>query len=79
MNKIIASSGDPKQLSATVQGMLMALVPLAIALFQLAGVEVAQTDILEIVQQISAVIAAFIMAFGLVRKAKNVIVGMFKR
>ena len=71
MNKLIASSSNPEKLSASVQGMLMSLVPLAIALLQVSGIEVSQGQLVELIQQLTAVISALVMAFGLIRKFLN--------
>ncbi len=68
MNKYLASSANPKELSATVQGILFGLIPLAILLGQVYGVELTKTELVELVQAIVAIVAALVTAFGLTRK-----------
>jgi hypothetical protein len=68
MDKLLESSKNPKELSLTVQGFLMALVPLAIALFKLAEIEVTETMLVDIIQEVTAITAGIVMLVGMFRK-----------
>lgn len=68
MNKYLASSADPKQFSATIEGILIGLVPVIIFVGQLYGVEIAQTELFLLIQVITTGIASIVTAFGIVRK-----------
>jgi len=69
MNKLIASSKNPDQLSMTVTGILTAIVPILVAVFQALGIEIAEGMIFDIIQQISVVISGLLMLYGMLRKA----------
>ena len=69
MNKLIASSKNPEQLSMTVTGILTAIVPILVAVFQALGIEIAEGMIFDIIQQISVVISGLLMLYGMLRKA----------
>lgn len=71
MNPLIASSADPNKLSMTVQGVLMALVPVIIALFQVLEIEITEGQVVELIQAITAVIAGVVMILGMLRKFIN--------
>lgn len=68
---IFKSSQDPKQVSMTVQGMLMAFVPIFIAVFQILEIPVAESQIMDVIKQVSVVIAGITMIAGMVRKVAN--------
>jgi len=76
---ILKSSSDSKKLSMTVQGILMGLVPLLIAIFQSSGIEVSETVLIDMVQQITTIISALVMTYGLVRKFWNLGLETFSR
>jgi uncharacterized protein YlxP (DUF503 family) len=68
MDALIQSSNNPKEVSMTVQGMLIALVPIIVAIFQQFNISVAQTDVVTIIQQGVACVAGIMMLIGTVRK-----------
>ena len=78
MNKLLASSSDPKQLSLTVRGVLVAVVPLVAVAIRLAGGEINDGDVQAIVDNVSNAVFLFgsavsvvMMVAGLVRKVFN--------
>lgn len=78
MNKLLASSVDPKQLSLTVKGALILIVPLAAVVIKAAGGEVADYELEKIVDLITdlvffagSVVSLSAMLYGAVRKVIN--------
>jgi hypothetical protein len=71
MNSWFTSSTGSNDLSLTIKGLLLALVPLSVTVFRYYGYEVAQEEILEIANALLALVSAFAIAFGLVRKIAN--------
>jgi hypothetical protein len=78
MNKLLASSSDPKQLSLTVRGVLVAVVPLVAVVIRAAGGELDDSQVQAIIDGVSeavfllgSAVSAVMMVAGLVRKAYN--------
>lgn len=78
MNKLIASSSDPKQISLTLQGALIAIVPLVAMLIKQFGGQTEGAIINEIIKVAGDIIvavgslASLIMMFvGLIRRLAN--------
>ena len=71
MSNWFLSSTGSNDLSLTIKGLLLALVPLSVTVFKYYGVEVAQDDVLEIVNSIIAGVSALVIAYGLIRKLAN--------
>ena len=63
-----SSSDNPEKLSATIQGLAIGLIPMAIIGARFFGVELAETDLATLFEQIGIVASASITAFGLLRK-----------
>jgi len=76
---LLQSSANKNEVSLTIQGILMSLVPISLTLFQLANIEVSQTRLVEIIQQFSAIMAGIVMVYGLIRKFRNLVVETFKK
>lgn len=70
-NQWFLSSNGTGDLSLTIKGLLLALVPLSVTAFQYFGYPVAQDQIVEIITQIFAVISLVTIVVGLIRKAFN--------
>lgn len=75
MNKLLASSVDPKQLSLTVKGSLALVIPLAAILIKSLGGEVSNDQLEQIVDAlaeaaflIGSIISLCTMVLGVVRK-----------
>lgn len=78
MNKLLASSSDPKQLSLTVRGVLVAVVPLVAVVIRAAGGELDDSQVQVIIDGVSeavflfgSAVSAVMMLVGLVRKVYN--------
>jgi hypothetical protein len=65
------SSTGSGNLSLTVKGVLLALVPIIIALAGMFGLDLAEATLVDLIEAISAAIAAVIIVVGLVRKILN--------
>ncbi len=75
MNKLITSSVNPKELSLTVKGILVGVVPIAMLIIRAAGAEISQEEIQQVIVVITDVVAALgtlvssvMVAFGVIRK-----------
>lgn len=70
--KFIGSSANPENLSATVQGALIGLIPLVILLSKQKGVELSENELVNMITAIiagaTAVASLVTIVFGLVRK-----------
>ena len=73
MHQLIRSSQNPENLSLTLNGILIAFVPIVIGVFQAFNIEVSQTQIVEVVQSITAAISGIVMLIGLVRRVINIL------
>lgn len=73
VSTLLTSSGDTTQISATLQGLMLGLVPVAIQIMQARGIEVTQTQAGDIVQSFTAVLSLSVMVFGAVRKTVNLV------
>lgn len=62
------SSDGSGNLSLTVRGAIVAIVPIVVAILSSQGIQVDQNVIIDFVDSIFAVIAAAMIAFGLGRK-----------
>lgn len=66
--KYLGSSTNPEELSLTIKGVLLSLVPILVVILGSFGVSVVQTDLVEFINAIFAVVSACIIAYGLGRK-----------
>lgn len=66
--KLLGSSVDPAQLSLTIKGVLLGLIPLAIAVAKLSGVTLLEGDLVNLIEAVFAVVAGIITTVGAVRK-----------
>ena len=64
----ISSSTNPEEISLTVKGYLLSILPLLIGIFQTLDVEVAESDLLVWIQFISLAIALSVTVTGWIRK-----------
>lgn len=65
----VSSTG--KGLSTTLQGLLMANVPLLLMLARFYGVDVAETEVVEYITSLTGLVAAAVVAYGSIRKVYN--------
>lgn len=63
------SSHDPRELSITIKGFLMAWIPMIIAVGQLFNVPLTTEALTELVQSITTFISAGMIIGGIIRKA----------
>ncbi len=68
---ILQSSSDPKKLSMTVEGALIGIVPVMIAIFKLLEIDIAESEIMELIQLIGVAVSLSVAAVGAVRKVLN--------
>lgn len=68
---ILGSSQDSNKLSLTVKGILVALVPIIIAIGQSQGWSITQGDLMDIIEAITAIVAAGSVIYGVFRKFKK--------
>ena len=62
------SSANPEDFSVTIQGLLLALVPLTIQLAQTWGVPLSESDLVEVINALALAFSTALIAFGGVRK-----------
>lgn len=67
-DKWFLSSTGNGDISLTIKGILMSVIPLVITIARLKGSEVQESDLVEVVQLITAMVASMTVAYGLGRK-----------
>lgn len=75
---LIASSSNPQELSATFQGALIAIVPIVIHIMQAQGIQITETNLIDIVQQVTSIASICVMLFGAMRKLFNFVKSLVK-
>ena len=65
---ILGSSSNAEKIGLTVKGAAIALIPIVIAVLQAVGIDVLKTELINLVEAISAAVAAIIVVIGLARK-----------
>lgn len=68
MGKLLSSSADSQKLSLTVKGALVTLPAVLIALFQALNIGITETEVMDLIKNINAVIGIAIAIIGSVRK-----------
>lgn len=71
MNKLIQSSGNPANLSLTIQGVLVGIAPVVIGIFKVMDIPLTDTDLTLLIQSITALASAILVVIGVVRKFIN--------
>ena len=66
--KLLGSSADPQVLSLTIKGVLLGIIPLAIAIGKVSGVNLLEGDLINLIEAVFAVVAGIITTVGAVRK-----------
>lgn len=66
--RFFGSSVDSTKLSLTIKGILIGIVPLLIWALKQAGVEVAESDIMSVIEQAFSLIATATILVGGIRK-----------
>ena len=65
---MLGSSVDPNKVSLTIKGLAVGLVPVAILITSQLGIELSQTELMEVVTQVGVAISSVMVAFGGFRK-----------
>ena len=65
---VLGSSADPEKLAMTIKGAALALIPIVIVILKAVGVELADTDLVSLIEAISAAVAAVMIVYGIGRK-----------
>ena len=68
---MLGSSQNPEKLSLTVQGIGIAIIPLIIAIGRMSGVELAEHDLVQIINSIASITAGVVFLVGMGRKLSN--------
>ena len=69
MEKILQSSDGSGNLSITIKGLLLGLVPLVISLLSSQGYSVAENDLVSFIEKVFIIASAVTFIMGLVKKA----------
>ena len=75
---MVASSSNPTELSATLQGALIAIVPIVIHIMQSQGIQITETHLIDIIQQVTSIASICVMLFGAIRKLFNFVKSLLK-
>lgn len=75
MNPVLVSSADPKQLSLTIKGAIVAIAPIMALVIKMAGGEISNNELETVVNAATDIVVALgsiaslaMMAFGVIRK-----------
>ena len=71
LNWIVLSSENPEKVSMTVRGILLTWVAMALFVSQFLGLDFSEAKASYIVQDVTALVGAVMLAVGLVRKIVN--------
>ncbi len=79
---VVLSSADPRAMSLTVKGVLVALVPVIIAVLNMTGIDIDNNSLESVINSITAivfllgtVVSALMTVTGLMRKIITTVVG----
>lgn len=64
----LQSSVNPNELSLTVKGILISLIPIIIIIAKQLGLEVTETSLINLIEQVTILISAVVTVYGLIRK-----------
>ncbi|WP_457635806.1 hypothetical protein [Persephonella sp.] len=68
MKEFIKSSANENNLSLTVKGILVALIPVLIFFGNSAGLDITENDLMQVINAITAVLSSVMMLYGVSRK-----------
>ena len=71
MKNFLRSSTGSGNLSLTVKGLILSLVPITITILQSQGVSISETEVVELVNNIFAVVSLCWIIYGGLRKVWN--------
>lgn len=62
------SSTNPQEVSLTVKGALIGIIPILIGYAQLAGLDWSQEQLMQTIEIITSIVSTFFVLIGLIRK-----------
>lgn len=65
---LVASSSGSGNLSTTLKGLLVLMIPVLITIGRRYNIEVTETQVMEIVQRATEIIGQILLVYGLIRK-----------
>lgn len=65
------SSADPTKISLTIKGALLALIPVAVLVARSAGIEVTENELVELANNLVALVSLALVVWGGVRRLVN--------
>lgn len=65
---VLGSSVDPEKLSLTIKSLLLALIPVIIAVGRFYQVEIVETDLVQAINTFATIIASIGFIYGILRK-----------
>jgi|GEM_PF-1868075 len=65
---IVRSSANPEKVSLTLKGILISYVGIVLLLAQVAGIAITETQVIEIIGEMSVAAGNFLMIVGALRK-----------
>lgn len=68
---LLGSSENPENLSLTIKGVLLAIVPIILAIGQVKGWSVTEGDLSSFIESVTGVLSGVIICYGLARKFLN--------
>ncbi len=68
LKNITRSSANPDKIAMTAKGVLLALVPVIVAIVGSSGIDITQNEIIELINSLFVVVSAVMVSFGLGRK-----------
>lgn len=66
--KVFKSSANPENISLTIKGIGVGLIPLIIIIAGAFSVQISQSELLNIVEVIAGVVAGLMIIYGFIRK-----------
>ena len=73
MNDLIQSSSNPEKVSMTIQGMLVSIVPIIIAVAKMLEIPLTESMLMEWIQLAGMAVSAVLMFVGFSRKVINIV------
>ena len=71
MNTWFLSSTKSGDLSLTIKAALLGIVPVLVSFARMQGLDIAESDVVELVNQIFALLSVIGIVYGLIRKLFN--------
>ena len=72
--EILQSSNNPENISVTVKGLAVGLVPMIILLLNLFEIKISEIELMSFINAVATAISAIMVAFGAGRKVYNKVI-----